>query len=287
MSWNTVYTISQMLGVLAVAATLAAGAFTVYAGWKANEAQKQENQLKEEQRERERQISDENIATANAAAAAATEGLATADVRIAQANEQAQNAIAAAAEARAKQGELALEYRAKQTELADAQTKLVEEQKVLADAQRKQAEAELALRKTLEEVGKRQGPRTLTQTQRAEIISSLKAYDELMKAWLTRLLRPDDRKLFESLQKQKRVTIVTLDAAEASNYASQLNEAILAAGWETVVVSGRSQVPTVFGIVCQDCSNIESALNAAHIAFARESGRRGAQCTLVIGLKEP
>lgn len=296
MQWDTLYTFGQIFGVAAVAATLVAGAITFYAGWKVNKAQKEENRVKEEQRERERQVSDEQIAKANVEAARANEGLAEANAKIAKANERAENAIAAAAEARAKQEELALESRAKQTELAEAQTKLLEEQTKLADAQRKQAEAELALRKILDDVAKRQGPRMLSQDQRAEIIKALRGREESEKRELEMLRRlPPElvevaKNAFIFSHPPHRVSIEALDVPEASKYADQLNEAIIAAGWETVMITRRSQVPPVFGIVCQNCDGtIELALRSAGIPFRNEQTDKGprVQARLIIGLKEP
>ena len=80
-----------------------------------------------------------------------------------------------------------------------------------------------------------------------------------------------------------------LDLPEASNYASQLNDAILAAGWETVVKTGDSSSPPVTGLVCEDCDPFfESALRSAGIPFTRKSGAGAAKVArLVIGTKEP
>lgn len=285
MSWEMLNTIAQISGVILLAITFGVGAFTVYSQLRVNREQKEELRTKEEQRKLEKQISDENIALANAEAAKANEGLAKANEQIAEANKQAQVAIAAAAEARAKQEELALESRTKQKELAEAQRKLVEEQTKLADAQRKQAETELALRKLLEKVSKRT-QRSLTSEQREGLIRSLKT-------WSVRA------RITKSSEAAPRITILMPEVPEATTYALELNEAITAAGWDTVVVSVKSLVPPVQGIVLRhqrrntNTSNMlftsgsymSMALRSAGILFAEESGAE--LNTLVIGYKEP
>lgn len=281
MSWESLYTVGQIAGVALVAVTFAVGTFTVYAGWRANKIQKEENRVKEEQYEREKLAYNENIANANAEAAKANEGLARASEKIAQANERAQNAVATAAEARLKQEELALESRTKQKELAEAQTTLIEEQRKLADAQQKQAEAELALQKTLEDISKRQGPRVLTQEQRATIIRAIKEMNPLS----MRIPRQSISMLIP------RLSILVVDVKEAANYATQLNEAFIAAGCDTVIIGQPSFVPPIYGIVIRpgipphSIFFIERALDKAGINYAIDETTRAPQATIVVGYK--
>jgi len=118
------------------------------------------NIVKNAQNASEKQIADVKIeeARANAARAnAETERLAQGNLRLRTDLESA------TAEARAKQSELTVE-----------QQKLAQAQQRLAEAEQKRAEAQLALEKTLEEVRRRQMPRTLSPDQRARLVEILR-----------------------------------------------------------------------------------------------------------------
>lgn len=67
------------------------------------------------------------------------------------------------------------EARSRQSELTVEQQKLAKAQQKLAEAEQKRAEAQLALEKTLEEVRKRQMPRTLTPEQRTRLLEKLRS----------------------------------------------------------------------------------------------------------------
>lgn len=68
------------------------------------------------------------------------------------------------------------ETRSKQTELTIEQQKLATAQQHQAEAEQKRAETQLTLEKTLEEIRKKQMPRTLTSEQRSQFLSLLSNY---------------------------------------------------------------------------------------------------------------
>lgn len=68
-----------------------------------------------------------------------------------------------------------VDAKSKQSELTAKQQKLAKAHQSLAEAEQKRAEAQLALAKTLEEVRRRQMPRTLTRVQRTRLIETLRS----------------------------------------------------------------------------------------------------------------
>jgi len=140
--------------VLALALSFIFGGASIYLSRKLNKA-------KDAQSAREKQIADVKIEEARASAAKANEETAT----LSQKNIKLRTDLeSATAESRSRQSELTVE-----------QQKLTKAQKELAEAEQKRAEAQLALEKILEEVRRRQMPRTLSPGQRTRLIELLRA----------------------------------------------------------------------------------------------------------------
>lgn len=140
--------------VFALALSFLFGGASIYLSRKLNKA-------KDLQSANEKQASDLKIEEARANAATANEKT----VKISQENIKLRTDLeTATAQTRSRQSELAVE-----------QQKLAETQKQLAEAEQKRAEAQLTLEKTLEEVRRRQKPRTLSAEQRSKLIEILKA----------------------------------------------------------------------------------------------------------------
>lgn len=279
---NFLYNTSNVLYISFLALTLLATVLTVVFGWRLNKA-------KDEQYSREKQASDERIAVANAEASKASEGAARANEELAKANERIAEAKADAAKATAETERLTQENlklslrleqsihesRDKQRELAEAQQRLADAQERLAKAQQRQAEAELALQKALEEVRRRQQPRTLSSDQRIKLIEALKTVPE-----------------------KGPVTIVCpLGDAESTAFATEIDSTLKAAGWpskgvDQAVYTGG--LPVGFGIVVKDtklapryAAYLQDAFAAAGVPAGRAEDAKAPEgsVTILIGIK--
>lgn len=113
------------------------------------------------------------------------------------------------------------ESRTKQAELAKEQTKLASEQGKTAKAQRAADEAQLALKKHLEEEIERRKPRQITLQQRARLVEILSA-------------GPKGSVDIECV----------LGDGEGLAFANQIDEVLKAAGWTTTGVSQGVFTPT-------------------------------------------
>jgi len=182
--------------VIALALSFLFGGASIYLSRKLNKA-------KDMQSVKEKQVSDLKIEEARAVAATANEKTA----KLSQGNIKLRTDLeTATAETRSRQSELAVE-----------QQKLAETQKQLAEAEQKRAEAQLTLEKTLDEVRRRQSPRTLTAEQRSKLIEILK----------------------ENQKGEIEITCVMGDG-EGYAFATEIDGLLKAAGW-TIIGGGVSQ----------------------------------------------
>ena len=151
---------------------------------------------------------------------------------VAEANRQAEIALLKQEEIRKENIKLSTrlnesiaESRSKQTELAEAQERLAGTQGELAEAQRKQAEAEGHLRLTLEDVHKRQQPRSLTAIERRKLIE---------------LLRGGAGSHIDIYS--------TIGVDDGAAYAEQIAEVFRLAGWQTEGARQNNITVTQIGI---------------------------------------
>ncbi len=182
--------LANMGVVIALALSFVFGGASIYLSRKLNKA-------KDAQSATEKQISDVKTEEARASAAKANEKTAT----LSHENIKLRTDLeSATAESRSKQAELTVE-----------QQKLIKAQQQLAEAEQNRADAQLSLEKILEEVRRRQMPRTLSPEQRTRLIEHLKA----------------------SPKGEIEITCIMGDA-EGYAFATELDGLLKAAGWNII-----------------------------------------------------